>query len=464
MDAQPFSHFPPFSSSPEPLTSDNSEDSSDAFESETSDLSPTVADPVIAHAVADLFPPEPCGSTLSQVRAGCTFHRARRKSTWKQLLLGRLPLQWRETELPSKSHRKYDKAFTCEWLSDQVVVIGTKCNRLLCLDVATGSVTEIPLPIAQAQPQSSSPVPFSAPRYGNCGIHAIAVSPDQRLLATGGFDPAHCQVFEFDIASDGSNRVTFRPAQTLVGHQDWIFGINWVTDRHLVTGSRDRTAKLWHVDKHDLVPCFMPLASQVEKDSKVRDVKYHQDTCRLLTLTTSGFVRIWDPHLNPMGEMCVGHDREVVCMAVCQQLVAVGTQSHVTLLDPRCKLPACDIRSRDPHHGVRSVSFQGHILTSGSGRGHLAFYDLRAARYLNLGPDPQQTADVSEAACCSDREHLQLGRGWLVEDSIYWEHFNNMQIANACYAHAWDPTNTKLMTVGGPLPYGLRGCYMGLWD
>lgn len=75
MDAQPFSHFPPFSSSPEPLTSDNSEDSSDAFESETSDLSPTVADPVIAHAVADLFPPEPCGSTLSQVRAGCTFHR-----------------------------------------------------------------------------------------------------------------------------------------------------------------------------------------------------------------------------------------------------------------------------------------------------------------------------------------------------------------------------------------------------
>lgn len=97
--------------------------------------------------------------------------------------------------------------------------------------------------------------------------------------------------------------------------------------------------------------------------------------------------------------------------------------------------------------GVRSVSFQGHILTSGSGRGHLAFYDLRAARYLNLGPDPQQTADVSEAACCSDREHLQLGRGWLVEDSIYWcatgsctclmlvtlfGHAGNFNIENAC--------------------------------
>ena len=44
------------------------------------------------------------------------------------------------------------------------------------------------------------------------------------------------------------------------------------------------------------------------------------------------------------------------------------------------------------------------------------------------------------------------------------EHFMDMQIRNACYAHAWDPSSTKLMSVGGPLPYGLRGCYMGLWD
>ena len=44
------------------------------------------------------------------------------------------------------------------------------------------------------------------------------------------------------------------------------------------------------------------------------------------------------------------------------------------------------------------------------------------------------------------------------------EHFNTMQVHNACYAHAWDASSTKLMSVGGPLPYGLRGCYMGLWD
>lgn len=38
------------------------------------------------------------------------------------------------------------------------------------------------------------------------------------------------------------------------------------------------------------------------------------------------------------------------------------------------------------------------------------------------------------------------------------------EVFNACYAHAWDPTCTKLLCVGGPLAYGLRGSYMALWE
>ena len=28
---------------------------------------------------------------------------------------------------------------------------------------------------------------------------------------------------------------------------DWLFGAAWVTDRHVVTCSRDKSVKLWHV-------------------------------------------------------------------------------------------------------------------------------------------------------------------------------------------------------------------------
>jgi WD repeat-containing protein 40A len=34
---------------------------------------------------------------------------------------------------------------------------------------------------------------------------------------------------------------------------------------------------------------------------------------------------------------------------------------------------------------------------------------------------------------------------------------------NACYAHAWDASGTRLLVTGGPLAYGLKGCYVGVW-
>jgi hypothetical protein len=34
---------------------------------------------------------------------------------------------------------------------------------------------------------------------------------------------------------------------TMQGHLDWVFGAAWVSDRHLVTGSRDGGMALWHI-------------------------------------------------------------------------------------------------------------------------------------------------------------------------------------------------------------------------
>jgi hypothetical protein len=44
------------------------------------------------------------------------------------------------------------------------------------------------------------------------------------------------------------------------------------------------------------------------------------------------------------------------------------------------------------------------------------------------------------------------------------EHFPGQEIRNAVYAHAWDASRSRLFACGGPLAFGLKGCYMAIWE
>ena len=46
------------------------------------------------------------------------------------------------------------------------------------------------------------------------------------------------------------------------------------------------------------------------------------------------------------------HSKEVVCLAMTDSLVAVGSQSHISLVDPRKKTPVQEIESLDHSHGA----------------------------------------------------------------------------------------------------------------
>ena len=151
--------------------------------------------------------------------------------------------------MPCAQWRKYDKAFACvrplqhlwfgpcahplrgrhraqDWLNDRLVVLGTKCNHLLLLDVVTAQVREVPLPSVNVQRQIAPELlaagtlgQLASPRSPaqSCGIHAVSLSPDRRLMATGGAHVHDCQVFEVHTpAGVDSSGVLLTPVTSLV--------------------------------------------------------------------------------------------------------------------------------------------------------------------------------------------------------------------------------------------------------
>lgn len=79
---------------------------------------------------------------------------------------------------------------------------------------------------------------------------------------------------------------------------------------------------------------------------------------------------------------------ENVCLEVDDSgtgLYAVGSRSHVTLIDSRLassQPPPTAFRSPDKDCGVRSLNFNSGLLSMGTGAGHVYFYDMRARAYL----------------------------------------------------------------------------------
>lgn len=375
--------------------------------------------------------------------------------------------------------------------------------------------------------------------FENCGIHAISLNPGNTRLATGGDNP--CDAAIFSVIGDGQcsrdgyspssgDTSTLTPSALLVGHRDWVFGLDWISNNLVASCSRDKTVKIWSVPERSsslgerqINEITSPVATIRAHGEKVRDVKYVSLSKRLASLSTDGVVKFTDPLTMGVSETKkLRSKRELMCLATDGAMIAAGSQSAVAFLDHRHvsrvvekKLPEED------NDGVRSLSYAngGKLLTIGGGGGKIFFFDVAGGEFLpqtglsekgdnafgeaeTLGTveernggssgaddklptrlfgvhggrngqprvinEPRLNVDPSPNSHEQSVFSLCTGEGFLDrEDNVFIEHFSLMEDwygrRNACYAHCWDCTGTRLLVTGGPLAYGLKGCYVGVW-
>lgn len=373
----------------------------------------------------------------------------------------------RERSLSKTLVQGLDKIFASAWLDYRNVVAGTKCGKLLAIDVDTSRTTEIELP----KVKQGSDEPIAS--VDNSGNRIVSLNGSKTLLLSSGFNPCHVSLLDVP---------NFSSVGTFVGHEDVIFSAAWVDDTHFITASRDKTLRFWAAQGRAACADGMDKSQYVCRwhDDRVREVKYEAETGMAASVSTDGRLVLWDP----ITKSCLrkedrlkGTLREIACLGMRSNLLAVGSLKHVSLYDARSRdvthVPVYEPREgghrsfqpddAEPGIGasVRSVGFRENFMTVGAGGGMILFMDLRNRKFLDIPGDAPVETGIRAS------QHLQSSLGHWDRDSL--NTFMGMglrpfEFKPSCYTHSWDPSGLRLFVGGGPAFIMARGCYASVWS
>ncbi|CAH8540744.1 unnamed protein product [Schistosoma turkestanicum] len=335
----------------------------------------------------------------------------------------KFPFVWQRRSL-NPGYR--NKIFACQWITNNHVVYGTKCNNLVLYDCTSNESFDIPL-IKPAISYANQNNPCS------CGIHSIQLNTSKTFLATGGDNVNHVGVYRLS---------EFSPHCLLCDcHNDWVFDLRWLDDTCLASCSRDSSLALWRIPSfteyipkndnriHHSVDALSdssvfhirrPIAYTVSStpDDRFRALEYLPIQTSLAVVSMSRRLYLYDAvrmgldkRTRPFYTLVL---RDAYQEAVALRrwpsepnCIALATHHCVLLFDIRCStakvgaaarciLPPLDVS------GVRSLNFAESILSYGTSSGQVHFYDLRSDNHLpiqlDVGPGwlKPQTCDEFE--------------------------------------------------------------------
>jgi WD40 repeat protein len=275
-------------------------------------------------------------------------------------------------------------------------------------------------------------------------MSAVAFSPDGQLLASASFDST---VALTDVRS-GESR-----AEPLSGHGDAVTSVAFSPDgRSIATASDDRTVRLWDVASGR--PLGQPLTGHGDA---VNQVAFSPDGSLVASASNDGTIRLWDVGTGDQhGAALSGHGEGVrgVAFSPDGSLLASGS------FDATVRL--WDVAIGQPHGapltghsaGVRAVAFSpdGRLVASGSTDSTTRLWDVATGRPHGQ-PLAGHTHEVDSVAFSPDGRQMataawdDTARIWQLEET----HTVSRALIgseDAVFAVAFSPDGRSLVTGG----------------
>ncbi|MEM8502277.1 MAG: NB-ARC domain-containing protein [Cyanobacteria bacterium P01_D01_bin.1] len=219
-------------------------------------------------------------------------------------------------------------------------------------------------PFGSIRTMAFSPVAFS-PVSSNDGFD------DCRLLATG---DTNSEIWLWQTVCSSTLGDIESHILTLQGHQNWVCAIAFSPDgKQLVSGSADRTIKLWEISTGK---CLQTLEGH---QNWVMSVAFSPDGQRLVSGSADRTIKLWDASTGECLQTLAGHGHGVWSVAFSpdgQQLVSGSADRTIKLWDASTGEERQALKGHE--HGVWTVAFSpdGRSLASGSADQTVRIWDV----------------------------------------------------------------------------------------
>lgn len=128
-------------------------------------------------------------------------------------------------------------------------------------------------------------------------------------------------------------------------------------------------------------------------DLQIRSLCFNKEFKEIAALSLNGYIHIFNAETfkQTLSRKLPNCQDNVSIAYHSDGLYAVGCRSYTILLDARTLQTIKKITSRYSGCGIRATSFEGNLLTVGTGLGMLLFYDIRAGKYLESSVNASRT-------------------------------------------------------------------------